>query len=64
VASAPTSDGAFDHVAFRHTAPDALLAVLSERGIPHRENRLPEFGIRQIVVHDPAGIMIELNCAM
>jgi catechol 2,3-dioxygenase-like lactoylglutathione lyase family enzyme len=53
--------GAVDHIAFRGVDVEAMLARLRERKVEIRENRIPDFGIHQLFIHDPDGILIELN---
>ncbi len=56
------SNGAFDHVAFRITDPDAMIEKLKAHDIPFQDRDFSKFGFRQLVVNDPDGIMVELNC--
>ena len=57
---APAPGGAFDHVAFRTRGlPDAK-SRLTAAGVPCREVWRPELGILQLVLHDPAGVKVEL----
>lgn len=58
----PTSNCALDHVAFRLSNPEAMMATLKSHGVPFTERNFPGLGIRQIVVRDPEGILVELNC--
>src|SRR6185437_9587161 len=58
-AMAPTA--ALDHIAFRGLDLDATRATLKSRGLRYRENEVPGARISQIFVHDPDGILIELN---
>jgi catechol 2,3-dioxygenase-like lactoylglutathione lyase family enzyme len=57
----PGSTGAIDHVAFRLSHPDEMIERLKARDVPYTERSFPDIGVRQIVVHDPDGIMVELN---
>jgi len=52
---------ALDHIAFRGLDLDATRATLKSRGLRYRENEVPGARISQIFVHDPDGILIELN---
>jgi glyoxylase I family protein len=54
-------DRALDHIAFTVSDFDAAVARLVEHGIPHRLDRLPELGYRQVFLRDPDGVGIELN---
>ncbi|MFZ5913944.1 MAG: VOC family protein [Pseudomonadota bacterium] len=53
--------GAIDHVAFRATDFDGTKANLQQQGIKFSEMSVPGFNIRQIFVHDPDGVKVELN---
>ena len=53
--------GAIDHVAFHGIDFDSTKGRLIELGIPFREALIPRDGTRQLFVHDPDGITIELN---
>lgn len=59
--SAPVETGALDHIAFRGQDIDGTRAVLKSRGLPYREVSVPGRPLRQIFVHDPDGVLIELN---
>jgi catechol 2,3-dioxygenase-like lactoylglutathione lyase family enzyme len=59
---APAAEtGAFDHIAFRGTDANAMIARLKSHKIDFRENRIADFGLHQVFVHDPNGIMVEMN---
>lgn len=53
--------GRLDHIAFRGEDYDAMVATLDARNISFRRNEVPDFRLRQIFLHDPDGIFIELN---
>lgn len=53
--------GPVDHIAFNAAGFDDMRAHLLGRGIKLSENRLDEIGLRQIFLHDPNGVAIELN---
>jgi catechol 2,3-dioxygenase-like lactoylglutathione lyase family enzyme len=53
--------GTLDHIAFRGIDPDAMRATLASKDLAFREAAVPGGRLRQIFVHDPDGIMIELN---
>jgi len=57
-ASAP--GGAFDHVAFRTRGLGDAKSRLGAAGVPWREVWRPEMGVLQLVLHDPAGVKVEL----
>lgn len=56
-----TAAGAFDHVAFRTCGLAAAKTRLDAAGIAWREVWRPEINILQLVLHDPAGVKIELT---
>lgn len=58
--AAPAQGGGFDHVAFRTRGLLAAKSRLDGAGVPWREVWRPEMGILQLVLHDPAGVKIEL----
>lgn len=49
------------HLAFRTTNIDRSLALLKEHNVPVIERRLPDYGYRQLFIHDPDGNLIELG---
>ena len=53
--------GAFDHIAFRGSNVETTLASLKKHGIAFRENQIRDFGLHQVFVRDPNGIMVEMN---
>ena len=55
------STGAVDHIAFNASDFDEVRARLVKRGVEVSENLLDEIGLRQIFIHDPNGVPIELN---
>jgi len=50
-----------DHVAFRAADPRAVVERLRDAGIPFEEKRIPESGVTQLFLFDPAGVRLELN---
>jgi catechol 2,3-dioxygenase-like lactoylglutathione lyase family enzyme len=56
-----TGGGAVDHVAFHGVDFEGTKSRLIEHGIPFREAVIPRDGTRQLFVHDPEGVKIELN---
>lgn len=56
----PRGSGAIHHVALSCADYHAMKQRLATLGIAFREN-VPEPGVRQIFVQDPAGITFELN---
>ena len=57
----PPASNYLDHVAFRVESLDSAQAHLDARGIEYEEIKLPEMGIHQLVLTDPAGTRLELN---
>ncbi len=55
--------GAVDHVALKATGLAAMHERLAEAGAEYFERTLPQFGLHQVFVKDPNGVMIELNYA-
>jgi catechol 2,3-dioxygenase-like lactoylglutathione lyase family enzyme len=53
--------GAIDHVAFETEGYDDVAGKLTRRGVPFQAKELADFRIRQIFVHDPNGVKLELN---
>lgn len=58
---AGSNNGAVHHVAFQCTDYDAMRDRLTDKGLRFRENAVPAFGLRQIFVDEPNGILLELN---
>jgi catechol 2,3-dioxygenase-like lactoylglutathione lyase family enzyme len=56
-----TGGGAVDHVAFHGVDYDATSAHFRAMSIPFRAAVIPRDGTRQLFVHDPDGVKIELN---
>ena len=57
------STGPLDHVAFKCTDFDAMKERLEKAGLKYGENDVPDFKIKQLFVHDPDGVKVELNFA-
>jgi catechol 2,3-dioxygenase-like lactoylglutathione lyase family enzyme len=53
--------GVVDHVAFHGVDFETTRARFSTQGIMFREAVIPRDGTRQLFVHDPDGVKIELN---
>ena len=53
--------GALDHVAFAATGLAAMRERLRLTGVACRERTVPGFGLHQVFVDDPNGVVIELN---
>lgn len=57
----PVETGALDHIAFRGKDLDGTRAALRARALPFREVPVPGRPLHQVFVHDPDGVLIELN---
>jgi catechol 2,3-dioxygenase-like lactoylglutathione lyase family enzyme len=53
--------GVVDHVAFRARDHARFVARLEAEGIAHTQRVVPDQGLRQVFIHDPDGVRIELN---
>lgn len=53
--------GAVDHVALDCSGHDAMVQRLEAMGIEHRKLHHEAIGLKQVFVHDPNGVLIELN---
>jgi catechol 2,3-dioxygenase-like lactoylglutathione lyase family enzyme len=61
--SKTSETGSFDHIAFRGTSVEDTIGRLEEQGIAFRRNEIEDFGLTQLFIHDPDGVMVELNFA-
>ena len=59
--SSLAGSGAVDHVAFFATGLRETLERLKSNGIEGRERTVPVLGLHQVFIHDPNGIVVELN---
>ena len=59
--AAPT--GPLDHVAVRASGLAEMVARLNARGIGYALRTVPGLGLRQVFVHDPDGVKVEINFA-
>ncbi|WP_425400256.1 VOC family protein [Aeoliella sp.] len=58
----PTRDNTRrSHLAFRVEDIDRTLELLAEQDVPVIQRRLPDYGYRQLFIHDPDGNLIELG---
>lgn len=55
------STGPVDHIAFRGTGVDDTVRVLEENSMEYRRNEIEDFGLTQLFIRDPDGVMVELN---
>ncbi len=53
--------GAVHHVALDCSGHDEMIDRLDGFGLTHRENHVTAIDLKQIFVHDPNGILLELN---
>jgi len=53
--------GAVHHVALDCSDHDAMIARLDRLGVAHRDNHVVAIDLKQIFVHDPNGVLLELN---
>lgn len=53
--------GTIDHVAFEAKGIDGMIDLLEGRGVPFHVRDVPGREIRQVFLHDPNGVKIELN---
>jgi catechol 2,3-dioxygenase-like lactoylglutathione lyase family enzyme len=58
---APTGRGALDHFALQIDDLVALFARLEHHGVEHEIDSVPDTGITQVFVRDPAGVGVELS---
>ena len=61
ISARAASTGALDHIAFNASGFDEVRARLVRHGLEVSENLLDEIGLRQLFIHDPNGVPIELN---
>lgn len=57
----PTGGAAVDHIALAAHDFDAMRRTLRDQALDWRENDIPSAGLWQLFVHDPNGVLIELN---
>ncbi len=55
--------GPLDPVAFRASALAEMVARLNTRGVGYALRTVPGLGLRQLFVHDPDGVKVEINFA-
>lgn len=60
-AAADGATGALDHIAFDATGIARMRARLDAQGVVYTEREVPDLGLRQMFLHDPSGITLELN---
>ena len=53
--------GAVDHLAIKAQGFDAMREKFETSGVKYRENNIADFGIWQLFLNDPDGVIIELN---
>ena len=60
-AVAPGPTGAVHHIALNCSGFDTMIESLDQHGIGRQINRIEPVGLRQIFVHDPNDVVLELN---
>lgn len=58
---AETGSGVIDHVAFRATDLEGVIAHLKGKGIAFKERQVNDQGLYQLFLFDPNGVKVELN---
>ena len=53
--------GAVDHLAIKAQGFDTMREKFESSGVRYKENNIRDFGIWQLFVNDPDGVIIELN---
>lgn len=53
--------GAIDHIAFACQGLDATIALLKQDNVKYELRQVPARPLTQVFIHDPDGIMLELN---
>jgi catechol 2,3-dioxygenase-like lactoylglutathione lyase family enzyme len=53
--------GSVDHIAFAADNYDELVASFDQHRVQYRATKVPGSDLRQLFVHDPDGIQIEIN---
>jgi hypothetical protein len=56
-----TGTGPLDHIAFNASGYDEVRAKLDATDLPYKVNDLDDIGLKQLFVHEPNGLCIELN---
>jgi catechol 2,3-dioxygenase-like lactoylglutathione lyase family enzyme len=59
--TATRGSGVIDHVAFRATGLEAMIAHLTARKIEFKERQVNDQGLYQLFLFDPNGVKVELN---
>lgn len=57
----PGHSGTVNHVAFQGSGFASTCSLLDDLGVAYRTVESPAFGLQQIYVSDPNGLMIEIN---
>lgn len=57
----PGPTGALHHIAFNCSGFDDMRSKLDTRDIAYAVNDIPSIGLRQMFIHDPNDIVLELN---
>jgi len=59
--SATEGSGVIDHVAFRATGLETMIAHLKKLGVPFKERQVDNQALYQLFLFDPNGVKVELN---
>ena len=59
--SADTATGSIDHIAFEATGLQDMIETLEKHGVSACHRKVPDVNLHQVFVHDPNGVLIELN---
>lgn len=52
---------AVDHIALTARDFPGMKKIVESHGLPWRQNDIPSAGLWQLFVHDPSGVLVELN---
>jgi catechol 2,3-dioxygenase-like lactoylglutathione lyase family enzyme len=53
--------GPVDHIAFNGTDFESIKSALTAQGVKFAVNEIPSASLRQLFMHDPNGVKIEVN---
>ena len=59
--SGDTATGSIDHIAFEATGLQDMIETLEKHGVSACHRKVPDVNLHQVFVHDPNGVLIELN---
>jgi catechol 2,3-dioxygenase-like lactoylglutathione lyase family enzyme len=61
---ATEGSGVIDHIGFRATGLDDMIAHLNSLGVDFKERQVNDQGLYQLFLFDPNGVKVELNFAV